>query len=117
MELNFFYAKHKHKMWKMHLKAYLLDIDDIDEKRIVSSNDCELGKWINGFAINKYKDNPDLEQLIQIHNKIHVIVKDIPRLKKKGEIEKAQENYNNLEKESQRLIKILETFEVKENSE
>jgi len=115
MELNFFYAKHKHKMWKMHLKAYLLGLDDFDEKRIVSSKDCELGKWINAFAKNKYKGHPELSNLIRLHDNIHQIVIDIPDLKKQGKVDEAYKKLHLLENESAKFIAILEALEKEEN--
>lgn len=114
MELNFFYAKHKHKMWKMRLKAFLLGLEDFDENKITSSDDCDLGKWINEYAKEAYKDFPEMEELIQIHDKIHEIVKEIPTLKKKNKLQEANQKYELLKKESDRLLQKLGKIEQRE---
>gem|GEM_PF-2051653 len=113
MELNFFYAKHKHRMWKMKLKAYLLGLDDLDENKIVSDQECELGQWINQVGWEAYKHHPEMQQLVDKHQLIHQVVEEIPKLKKTGDLQKATNQYNRLEEESDKLIGLIEAIEEK----
>lgn len=117
MELNFFYAKHKHRMWRMKLKAFLLDLDDLDEKEIISSNDCILGKWINEYGWETYKDYPEMKEFVDLHERIHEIVKEMPDLKRANKLKEAQKKYEQLESESDKLIALLEKIQVKEDKE
>lgn len=116
MELNFFYAKHKHRMWKMKLKAYLLDLDDLDEKEIISSNDCILGQWINEYGWETYKEHPEMKEFVNLHEKIHDIVSEMPTLKKANKLQLAREKFEILEQESDKLIHLLEQIQEKEES-
>ncbi|MFP4620474.1 MAG: CZB domain-containing protein [Bacteroidales bacterium] len=116
MELNFFYAKHKHRMWRMKLKAYLLDLDDLDEREIISSNDCILGKWLNEYGWEAYKDYPEMKEFVDLHEKIHEIVSEMPKLKKANKLKKADEKYRQLEQESDTLINLLEKIQEKEEA-
>jgi len=116
MELNFFYAKHKHRMWRMKLKAFLLDLDDLREQEIISPNDCILGKWINEYGWDAYKDYPEMKEFVDLHNKVHEIVGEIPALKKANKKKEADEKYKQLEQESDKLINLLEKIQEKEEN-
>ena len=116
MELNFFYAKHKHRMWRMKLKAFLLDLDDLSEKEITSSNDCILGKWINEYGWEAYKDHPEMKEFVDLHERIHDIVSEMPNLKKANKLKEAQKKYEQLERESDELINLLEKLQEKEEA-
>ena len=54
MRLDFFYAKQKHRMWKIRVRAYLLDIDSFDKNKIKDHHSCDLGKWIDNYARENY---------------------------------------------------------------
>ncbi|MCF8334957.1 MAG: CZB domain-containing protein [Bacteroidales bacterium] len=114
MELNFFYAKHKHRMWKMKLKAFLLGLDELDENKIVSSDSCILGQWINNYGWEAYKEYPEMKKFVDLHEKIHQIVRDIPGLKKKNKLEEARNKFKELDKESDKLIELLDILQQKE---
>ena len=116
MELNFFYAKHKHRMWRMKLKAFLLDLDDLREQEIISPNDCILGKWINEYGWDAYKDYPEMKKFVNLHNKVHEIVGEIPALKKANKMKEADKKYKQLEQESDKLINLLEKIQEKEEN-
>ena len=111
MGLNFFYAKHKHRMWKMHLKAFLLDLEDFEENRIVSSKDCRLGQWIQAVPADVAEEFNEWDRFLELHEKIHAIVKEIPDLKKKKKIDEAFQKIQELDENSNQLIGILDRFE------
>jgi hypothetical protein len=100
----------------MKLKAFLLGLDDLREEEIISPNNCILGKWINEYGWEAYKGYPEMKEFVDLHNEVHNIVSEIPSLKKNNKLEKANERYRELEKESDKLINILERIQKKEEA-
>ena len=114
MELNFFYAKHKHRMWKMKLKAFLLDLDELEESQITSSDNCILGQWINNYGWEAFKDYPEMEKFVNLHENIHQIVSTMPDLKRNNKHQEAWKKLQELEQESDKLIDLLDILRQKE---
>ena len=111
MILDFFGAKHKHLIWTIKLKAYLLDIQDIRIEEAISHKSCLLGQWIYEFGLEKYKEYPEMLELESVHKELHFNVQSIIELKSNGYLEEAVTNFDNLKKISDRIITLLDKLE------
>jgi len=98
----------------MKLIAFLLDLEDLTEQEVISPNSCILGKWINEYGWEAYKDYPEMQDLVDLHNKVHEIVSEILNLKKDKKLSEANKRYKELEKESDKLINLLKELKEKE---
>jgi len=115
MNLDFFLIKQKHRMWCLKMKAYLLDIQEFDEERVISHSACDLGKWLSEVALPNYGNLPEIVELDTIHKIFHDTVKQIVMLKKQGFIHEAYIEFTNLKNTSESIIKWLDTIEEKVN--
>jgi methyl-accepting chemotaxis protein len=111
MILDYFIAKQKHRMWMINMKAYLLGVEDFKAENVAKHTDCDLGKWIYGYAINEFKGNPSFDELESIHQELHKIIVDIIKLNEAGNKDEALNNYNNLETISRRILVLLDEME------
>lgn len=112
MDLNFFYAKQKHRMWKIRMKAHCLGIEEMAVEQIASAHQCDLGKWIDSYAAEKYKDLSEMDELIMKHDNLHNLAKLIVEKKKAGDMEACQREFKTLEQHSTRIVELLDFIEV-----
>jgi methyl-accepting chemotaxis protein len=111
MILDFFIAKQKHRMWMINMKAYLLGVEDFKAENIAKHTDCDLGKWIYGFAINEFKGNVHFDELERIHQDLHRTIVEIINMKEAGRIDDANTSFNSLEAISTRILTLLDEME------
>ena len=113
MNIDFYLAKHKHLMWKIRLKAFLIGLKDMEEKQVVSHHDCDLGKWLDNFAMNEYKNIEELKKLEKLHIKMHNVVADIIRVKNENNMEEACKLYKMMKAYSDNIIALLDIVDNK----
>ena len=70
LELDFERAKAKHLLFKTHLRSMLYGID-LNDSLVTSHTECEVGKWIYSYALEKFGHLPEMHDLEKIHHKIH----------------------------------------------
>lgn len=111
MRLDYFLAKQKHRMWMINMKAFILGIEDFEAEKVAKHTDCDLGKWIYGFAINVFKGDSHFDELEKIHQDLHKLIVYIIEETKKNNIKAADEAYQNLELISKRILDLLDELE------
>jgi methyl-accepting chemotaxis protein len=111
MILDYFIAKQKHRMWMINMKAYLLGVEDFKAENVAKHTDCDLGKWIYGFAINEFKGNPSFDELERIHQDLHKIIVEIIQLNEAGKKDEALKSFDSLESISTRILTLLDEME------
>ena len=111
MVLDFFIAKQKHRMWMINMKAYLLGVEDFKAENIAKHTDCDLGKWIYGYAITEFKGNSHFDELEKIHQELHKTIVDIIQLKEENKLIEANSAFNSLEEISGRILQLLDVLE------
>jgi methyl-accepting chemotaxis protein len=111
MVLDFFIAKQKHRMWMINMKAYLLGVEDFKAENVAKHTDCDLGKWIYGYAIDAFRGNASFDELERIHQDLHKIIVDIIQLNEAGNKEEALKTYDSLETISKRILVLLDEME------
>lgn len=113
MELNFFFAKQKHRMYKIHLKAFLIGLDQdlSDEIKDKDSTTCQLGQWIKQNANSKLSNFQEFKELAELHDKFHEKANTIITFKKEDQILEAKEEFKKLENISDTLLYLLTEIE------
>lgn len=86
---------------------------EIDEAEVTSHEECEVGKWIYGYALEKYSDIPEMHDLEKVHHKIHDCANELIALYKNGEVEKAREGLSTMELIAGNLTTLLSVIEIK----
>ncbi len=111
MVLDFFIAKQKHRMWMINMKAFLLGIEDFKAENVAKHTDCDLGKWIYGYAIDVFKGNPHFDELELIHQELHQAIVSIIQLKEQNNMNEANEMFTKLESISGSILSLLDKLE------
>ena len=111
MVLDFFIAKQKHRMWMINMKAYLLNVEDFKAENVAKHTDCDLGKWIYGYAIDAFNGNSHFDELEKIHQELHRTIVNIIQLKEAGSLEEANQAFTSLEEISGRILQLLDVLE------
>ena len=72
-ELDVMAAINAHVQWKMRLEKYLNGTSEekLDAKVVCLDNQCKLGKWIYGSAVEHFHEDESLESLREEHAKFH----------------------------------------------
>jgi hypothetical protein len=72
-ELDVMAAINAHVQWKIRLENYLEGISEekLDSKVVCQDNQCKLGKWIYGAAMEHFHDDESLCNLREEHAKFH----------------------------------------------
>ncbi len=71
MKLDFFLAKHFHRMFLVYLKGYLLGICDIKFEDLISDKECEFCRWVVSSGLSDYGDMLEVKQLMDKHKEMH----------------------------------------------
>jgi PAS domain S-box-containing protein len=116
LELDFERAKAKHILFNTRLRSMLYGVD-VSGSSVTSHTECEVGKWIYSFALEKYGHIPEMHDLEKVHYKIHACANELIELYKKGEVEKAREGLTAMELITGNLVALLSFIEVKVKSD
>jgi methyl-accepting chemotaxis protein len=111
MNLDFVLAKSKHLAWRIKLMSFLRNEEMLTSEQVVSHEHCDLGKWIYGEALEKYKDNPKIFELEQIHKSLHTHIRKVVELKNEGKEKEANESYEDMVADSKVIMQLLEELE------
>ena len=73
-DLNIMDAINAHVLWKIRLEKYINGTSEekLDPKVICLDNQCKLGKWIYGSALEHLQGDESLDYLRDEHGKFHV---------------------------------------------
>ncbi|GLU54630.1 hypothetical protein Dfri01_40910 [Dyadobacter frigoris] len=115
LELDFERAKAKHILFKTWLRSMLYGID-IDKTAITNYRECEVGKWIYGYALEKYGNIPEMHDLEKVHYEIHDCANELITLYKNGEVEKAREGLTKMEQLAGNFTTLLSVIGIKVKS-
>ena len=78
-DLDVMDAINAHVHWKMRLEKYINGTSEekLDPNIICLDNQCKLGKWIHGAAVEHFHDDESLTDLREQHAKFHVFASRI----------------------------------------
>ena len=110
MQTNFFYTRHKIRMFLIQIKAYMLDIINFDEKRFMSVKNSDLGRWMQKQIIDKVNDDDVIDELMFNLENMHVYAKYIILNKSKNYTE-AKKYYELLKEKARLIYKLLDKIE------
>ena len=113
VQMDFALARLNHQVWKMRLRSFLGDREDMQESEASEPTECDLGKWIYGVGMKEYSQLPELKELEQTHAELHRYIKDIITLKKSGQVEKATDYFKKVGPLSDEVVQLLTTIERK----
>jgi len=110
-QLDFELAKSKHLDWKVKLKDLLRFKLSMTEEEAGSHQECALGKWLNGHALDRYGSIPAVHELRETHVRFHQAVRDIVTAHNSGQVRTAEENMRAMEALSHEITAQLAKVE------
>ncbi|MCM1991217.1 methyl-accepting chemotaxis protein [Oceanirhabdus seepicola] len=102
-----------HLIWKWRVYNMILKYDKIDINTIGTHHECRLGKWYYGEEGKKFKNDRNYIDLERPHIKLHELAKDATIHFGKGDIEKAEEALEDMNKCSNDVINALNNIKDK----
>lgn len=78
-EINIMEAINAHVRWKIRLEKYVdgTSEEKLDPRIICRDDQCQLGKWINGPALEHFRDDAGLITLRDDHAQFHIIAGEV----------------------------------------
>jgi|GEM_PF-250016 len=96
-----------HRQWLNNiLKAF--EADDLSQLPELNEDNCQFGRWYNGIGRTRYGSHPSFAFILPKHNQIHRLAKTVSSTYQKGENEKLQSELEQIRKEGEELITLLQ---------
>jgi hypothetical protein len=78
-EINVMEAINAHVRWKIRLEKYVdgTSEEKLDPNVICRDDQCQLGRWINGAALEHFHDDAGLVTLRDDHAQFHIIAGEV----------------------------------------
>jgi transcriptional regulator with GAF, ATPase, and Fis domain len=105
-----------HLQWKSRLRDFVDGKGDFDVTEI-SSEGCDLGKWLSSDEIRQYASNSNIEELLSAHNELHETAKRVYDLKVMGQNNAARQELSNIVKSSMKIYALLNALHIVTESE
>jgi len=110
-KVNFDQAKQDHLAWKYKMRNFLDGKEDMQKDEVISHLQCRLGKWFYAEGKEEFGGIDAIQKFELKHIKLHKLAKDILELKTIGNIELAEDLYEDLERTSGSIIALLSEAE------
>ena len=107
-------AKSDHLVWKLRVLNLLNGNGTINLEQLTSHHDCRLGKWYFDDK-NNLKNDPDFKEIDEPHSLVHKYARLAAEAYKSGEIDTANTNYQQLQRNSKIVVKKLEKLIAKKS--
>jgi methyl-accepting chemotaxis protein len=109
--LDFALARSRHLDWKDKLKSFLEGRGTLSEAEATSHKDCELGKWLYSQGLRRYGSAPSMRELEQAHAELHATMQRVVQMKKAGNVDGAEREYEKVRPISDKVMGLLNEVE------
>ena len=103
--------KASHAMWKKRIAELLTGHASFDEADVASHQDCAFGQWYFGDGMQQFGALPVFKEIDTYHMAVHAAAKDITRAHHAGHAKEADELFDNLHAQTERLFGLLDQLE------
>lgn len=93
--------------WRIRLRGFLEDKDNITESEIGSHKDCDFGKWLYSEGLGRYGTLREIIELEGIHKRLHETALLIVRLGSQRDTKVGSEALKTFESLSLEMISLL----------
>ncbi len=108
---TFMKARSAHLAWKGKIRGFLDGVIEMDLSQAVSHHDCALGQWMDKEGRDKYGHLPEMKELDKIHEQMHSLIQEIVRIKHDGDVDKAEQRFEEIEPLSNKVVDLLNKVE------
>ncbi len=109
--LDFALARNKHNAWKNRLRHFLDGQEPLTDAHAVSHKDCDLGKWLYSDGLKLYGDLPAMQEMEDVHEKMHGYIGEIIKKYNSGDKDEAEKLFNQVTQCSDTVVRCLSSVE------
>lgn len=81
-DLPFLFAMVEHRSWYRELMTYLTDLStELPEDKYLY---CQFNHWLEKIDLSRYSDHADMQQLLRLHEDVHLHANELLSLKTEG---------------------------------
>lgn len=113
----FMKARSAHLAWKGKIRGFLDGVVEMDAGQAVSHHDCALGKWLDKEGRAQLQHLSEMSKLDQVHEKMHRLIKEIVQLKQEGQLEQAEQKFEQIDPLSKEVVGLLDAIEQQSNQQ
>jgi diguanylate cyclase (GGDEF)-like protein len=88
-DLPVLFAQVEHRAWVANVAKYIQSTGTGTVLPQLDHTQCRFGKWLNMDVCLTHRGNPILDELVQLHMRVHRLARGIIELKQQGESEQA----------------------------
>ena len=110
-DFDFFAARTAHLAWRQRIRDFLDGAKGLTHDEAVSHRDCALGKWLYSNGLKQYGHFEDMQVMEKEHEKLHAVIREIIELKNKGQDDRAETKYKDIESLSGKIVSLLKSVE------
>jgi len=109
--INFLDAITHYLSWRVRLRGFLEDKDNVTESEIGSHKDCDFGKWLYSEGLSRYGTMSEIAELEDIHKQLHKTALRIVRLGGQRDTLAARQALLTFETLSLKMLSLLVTLQ------
>lgn len=102
-------ARNVHLAWEWELEAIARGQKEATD--LASYEDCQLGRWLHGTGLRKYKETEHIHQLVDVHQRFHAVAHRILTGMKNAQFDSVEQDLKRVRILSQEIIFTLTAIE------
>jgi methyl-accepting chemotaxis protein len=102
-----------HLSWKTKLRGFLDGKGSLDEQSAFDHTQCSFGKWYQQVAREQLSHISEISLMEKPHKELHDLIKRVVDLKRQGNSEAAEREYQRLGPMSEALVDLMQTVRNK----
>jgi len=110
--VDFARVKMAHRSWRLKLRSFLDDRENIDPAGLASHRDCELGKWIYSAGMGEFGHLREMVELEKKHKDMHALVKGVVELKHAGKVDDAEQGFSGVCDAADEVVSLITRVEA-----
>ncbi len=97
--------------WRVRLRGFLEDKDNVTEYDIGSHKDCDFGKWLYSEGLSRYGTMREIAEIEDIHKQLHETALRIVRLGGQRDTAAVRQALITFETLSLKMLSLLVTLQ------
>ena len=111
--IDFLDAIIRYVSWRVRLRGFLEDKDNVTESDVGSHKECDFGKWLYSEGLSRYGTMREIAEVEDIHKQLHETALRIVRLGGQRDTMAASQALSAFETLSLRMLSLLVTLQQK----
>jgi methyl-accepting chemotaxis protein len=102
-----------HLSWKTKLRGFLDGKGSLDERIAFDHTACGFGVWYENVGRKELSHISEINQIEKPHQELHQLIKRIVELKRQGDMEAAEREYQQVGPLSEKIVMLMQAIKNK----